>query len=548
MSEMNLNDNNIETEESSSEEQNSQPSEDKFSASEADSADSAADGAAPEAEEPAAPEPELSAPVGPENTEPEQAEPQPSPESAEYQYTSPRPETPRFSEPPRQESQQPQYQQSRGFYQPYGNEYVYSPQPPKKKSSVGKVVLIAIAAILSVFVISIGSISIYNYLISTGRIEGNSYLTLDRLRPANRETPPLDSYGNPSQEVNIGDDDDDDEFDNDVDIDDEESIETSEPTVIRDFPTLEQLAAPEDALSIPDIYEKVSPSVVGVSTEVYGGTQTGTGFVISEDGYIITNAHVIDGFIEVSIVDSEMNTFEAEVIGYDTQTDIAVLKVDPETIDLVPVEFGKSGELRIGELAIAIGNPPGFDYYGTMTTGIISGLNRSVTVSDKTMTLLQTNALINNGNSGGPLIDAYGRVIGITSVKINSYYGEGMGFAIPIDDALPIVENLIRYGYIPGRPSIGISGEDIDEITSWYYRTPKGVFIWGVEDGSGADKAGIKVGDTIIGADGESITSMNELTEIKNKHSVGDTMILTVYRDGENFDVRVTLGETTQNN
>lgn len=468
-----------------------------------------------------------------------------------YSYTVP---------PYQQQYQQQQYgsynqynpyqQPSQGYYQPNTNEYIYSPQPPKKKSNAGKAALIIIASMLAVFVIAVAGISAYTFI--------NGYDFKFGTNPfADQRGDSLTT--DPSEKIDVDkhafrQDEDEEEIDDDDD--DSRSVSSNKqnvasgPVQIRDFPSIEQLAAPDDAMSLPDIYDKVSPSVVGVSTTVRGGTQTGTGFVISDDGYIVTNAHVIDGYLSVMIVDSDLNEYEAEVIGSDTQTDIAVLRVDPEQYDLVPVEFGISSDLRIGEVAIAIGNPLGFELYGTITTGVISGLNREVTISDNTMTLMQTSASINNGNSGGPLIDAYGRVIGITSAKINTIYGESLGFAIPIDEAIPIVQNLIQYGYVIGRPSIGISAQDVTSLISLYYRLPQGVYVIDVTSGSGADDAGIIPGDVIIGIEGESITSMSELNNIKNKYKVGDTITLTIYRsadgvplNGENFDVDVVLTE-----
>lgn len=297
-------------------------------------------------------------------------------------------------------------------------------------------------------------------------------------------------------------------------------------------------------MGLPDIYDKVSPSVVGVSCTLPRGTATGTGIIISEDGYIITNAHVIEDAVSVMIVDNELNEYTATVIGSDEQTDLAVLKID--ATGLVACEFGSSKDLRIGELAVVIGNPLGFELYGTMTSGIISGLNRTINIGDKKMTLIQTNASINNGNSGGPLINSYGQIIGVTSAKVASIYGEGLGFAIPIDEAIPIINDLMKYGYVTGRPIIGISGEDINAITALYYRLPQGVCVRFVTPDSGAEAAGIKAGDIIIGANGQSITTMDELNAIKNNFSAGDTITLTIYRDNANMDVDIVLGEVTQ--
>lgn len=540
MSEFDVNDNDLTNEGGSPDTEYSlEPAENSYESEATDSTENAFEEAAPaeeifeEAEpaeasaepiyraEPApAPIPEP-APVPPTYTAPQYANPYQQPYPNNYQPYQQHPQT------------------SRGYYRPDTNEYVYSPNPPKKKGNGGKILLITIVCLLSAFVISVASISVYNFI---GLYTGSTGIN--------------DFYGGKDDKPNHSDTDD--KHDDLNDPDDPNNTEDNdiaakptitEPVAIRDYPNIEQLAAPEDAMSIPDIYDKVSPSVVGVSCSVRGGTQTGTGFVISEDGYIVTNAHVIENYISVMIVDSDLNEYEAEVIGSDAQTDIAVLKIDPSSRDLVAVDFGISGDLRIGELAIAIGNPLGFELYGTMTTGIISGLNRTVTIGDNTMNLLQTSATINHGNSGGPLIDAYGRVIGITSAKVDTTYGESLGFAIPIDEAIPIIESLIKYGYVPGRPSLGIfSSQDITSLFSLYYRLPEGVYVLAVTPGSGAEKAGIRAGDVIIGIAGESITSMDELNAIKNQYAVGDTVTLTIYRGGQNFDVDVVLSETTPEN
>ena len=419
----------------------------------------------------------------------------------------------------------------------YTNEYVYTPDAPaKKQTNAGRVILGIVAALLSIFVVVVVTVSVYSAILENNGIDIN----IDK----QQNNTVVDGEGKNPHKNLPG-----------VDITDENDPEVSEVPADdasttagnvsdREYPTLEQLAAPEDALSIPDIYDKVSPSVVGVSCTLGNSTATGTGIIISSDGYIITNAHVIEDAKTVMIVDSNADQYEATVIGYDTQTDLAVLKIEAE--GLVACEFGISGELRIGELAVAIGNPLGFDLYGTITSGIISGLNRTLTIGENTMNLIQTNASINSGNSGGPLIDAYGRVIGITSAKVASLYGEGLGFAIPIDEALPIINDLMEHGYVTGRPMIGISGEDITPIMSMYYRLPEGVYVRFIEPESGAEKAGIKAGDIVIGAAGETITNMDELNEIKNRYSAGDILTLTIYRDGKSIDVDVVLDEATQ--
>ena len=330
-----------------------------------------------------------------------------------------------------------------------------------------------------------------------------------------------------------------------------DSTNDSDPTetVRTNIPTLTQLASPEDALSIPEIVEKVSPSVVGISSTYSQDLATGTGIIMSEDGYILTNAHVVSGAIDVSVVlskelDSEQ--LDAEIIGCDDLTDIAVLKVDKD--DLPAAEFGISSDLVVGEVAVVIGHPLGFELQGSVTAGIISALDRELTVEDREMQLIQTDASINSGNSGGPLINAYGQVVGITSAKINSTYGEGLGFAIPIDNAMPIVEDLMKYGYVKGRPLVGISGENITEIYSQYYGIPQGFIVRSVTEGSGADKAGIVEGDIIIGINGELITTIEEFNSKKADFKAGDTISVSLYRDGKRMDVDVVLQENKPDN
>ena len=320
----------------------------------------------------------------------------------------------------------------------------------------------------------------------------------------------------------------------------------SQPVPDREIPTLEQLAALENALPLPEIVKKVSPSVVGVSTILNGGTASGTGFIISEDGYIVTNYHVIEGAqaVSVSLLQSEDGEeIPAQIIGGDEQTDIAVLKIDKT--DCVPVTLGKSSELIVGELAITIGNPLGSELSGTVTAGIISALNRKLTIEGREMNLIQTDASINSGNSGGPLINSYGQVVGITSAKVATAYGEGLGFAIPIDEALPIISDLIEHGYVKGRPIVGITGETISDIYAQYYDIPRGFIVREVVKNGPADKAGVQVGDIVIGIEGTLIENMDEFNEIKKNYKAGDTITISVYRNEKIVDLEITLAEDT---
>jgi serine protease Do len=235
-------------------------------------------------------------------------------------------------------------------------------------------------------------------------------------------------------------------------------------------------------------------------------------------------------------------------VGYDLETDLAVLKIDAK--GLTPAEFGDSDALQVGELVVAIGNPLGFELFGTTTCGIVSALNREVTINEKDMTLIQTDAAINSGNSGGPLLNCYGQVIGINSAKMSSTYGsatvEGLGFAIPISDAQDIINDLINYGYVAGRPQLGITGVNVTESDSERYSMPQGVYVYSVTEDSAAYEAGIRQGDIITSIAGQEITTMDELNEVKNEYNAGDTITIGLYRSGETLEVRLTLQEVTQ--
>lgn len=343
-----------------------------------------------------------------------------------------------------------------------------------------------------------------------------------------------------------------------------------------ELPGLFDIAARTDAKYLPDIVDDITPSVVGISSTFeytkgytswgFGGFQTapeqrtavgtGTGIISTEDGYIITNAHVIyygerddTGKVigeakEISVIFSDESEHDAKIIAYDIETDLAVLKID-ET-GLKPAAFGDSSELRVGELVIAVGNPLGFELFGSVTSGIVSALNRHISIDDKNMNLIQTDAAINSGNSGGPLLNSCGQVIGINSAKMSSSYGseasvEGLGFAIPINDAKVIIDDLINFKAVTGRPQIGISGVDVTEAYSSYLGIPMGVYVRSVAPGSAAENAGIIQGDVIIGINDQAVATMDELNKIKNTFKAGDTITLTISRKGEDIDLSLTL-------
>lgn len=307
--------------------------------------------------------------------------------------------------------------------------------------------------------------------------------------------------------------------------------------------------------TIQDVVTKVKDSVVEITTETttydtfygqYVQQSAGSGVIISEDGYIITNNHVIDGASDIKIRLTNEKTYEAKLIGKDSTLDVALLKIDEK--GLTPATFGNSGKLCVGQTAIVIGNPLG-QLGGTVTDGIISALDREIKLEGKTMNLLQTNAAVNPGNSGGGLFDANGNLIGIIVAKSSSSTSgtsvEGLGFAIPVNDVIDILEDLKTKGYVSGKAQLGISYVDVtDQESMFRYRVDKmGVYVSSVNEGSAAEKAGIKIYDCITKVDDEEITESTELREIILSHKAGDKIKLTIYRDGKEMEVDVTLDE-----
>lgn len=296
------------------------------------------------------------------------------------------------------------------------------------------------------------------------------------------------------------------------------------------------------------------PSVVGVSVKYYEqsmftgqlaeGESQGSGIIYSEDGYIITNYHVIEDAINsssaiVKITLSNEEEYEAEIVGSDEVTDLALLKIDAK--GLTAATFGKSSELEVGELAVAIGNPLGQEFAGSVTVGYVSALNRSITTDGRTYHVIQTDAAINPGNSGGALVNSKGEVIGINTVKISDETVEGIGFAIPSEDALKIIEELKISGKII-RPYIGIYGLDLDETTAKRNRLVEGIYVYQLYSDSPAAQAGIQKGDIIVEFDGQTVKTTQEINDIKNQKQIGDKVKIKVYRAGEYKEGEITLG------
>lgn len=301
-----------------------------------------------------------------------------------------------------------------------------------------------------------------------------------------------------------------------------------------------------DGMAGEDIYKKVNPSVVSVISTTSEGTGSGSGVIMSKDGYIITNNHVVDGAQSVSVQLSDGTSLDAEIIGTDEQTDLAVIKVTP-TSDLTAAEFGDSDELEPGEYAYAIGSPGGVQFANTITGGRISAINRDLTVNDRVMTLIQTDASINNGNSGGALINKYGQVVGITSAKLSgNAFGsatvEGMGFAIPINTAKDIVDELIQNGYVSGRPSIGITGQNVESADG----KVSGVQVYSIDSRAKAADEGLQVGDVITAVDGTPTPDMDKVNELKQDKKAGDKLTLSVYRisTGKTLNITITLTDS----
>lgn len=297
-------------------------------------------------------------------------------------------------------------------------------------------------------------------------------------------------------------------------------------------------------LSIQEIYQKVNPSTVTVLTGMSDGSaMVGTGVIFTEDGYILTNAHVIAGGSECYVVLDTGENHRARLLGLDEEKDLAVIKISAK--GLPAAEFGDSDALTVGDPVYAIGNPLGVELRGTLTDGIVSAINRDVYVDGVTMTLIQTNAALNNGNSGGPLINVYGQVVGINTMKMGSSSTtsvEGLGFAIPIASTAYMINDLIAYGEIHGEVMIGVSVQTVP-VTLDSGETA--LLIMDVTPGGPGDEAGLREGDLLLKADGEALTKSADLLRIRRRHDAGETLTLTYERNGKRSTVDVILREST---
>ena len=323
---------------------------------------------------------------------------------------------------------------------------------------------------------------------------------------------------------------------------DDYSREISIPTFhAEEGVTLELEAGHGPELTAQEIYQQVNPSVVTVSVTLgEDSASVGTGVIFTENGYILTNYHVLEGGSDCKVVLSTDREVPAMYVAGDAENDLAILKADLEGVPAA--RFGDSDQMTVGDKVYAIGNPLGWELRGTLTDGIVSAINRDVQVDDRTMTLIQTNAALNSGNSGGPLINAYGQVVGINTIKMSSAYSsiEGLGFAIPTSTIQRLVEELLAYGEV--HPS---QGPELG-VTVSRFGTQMADGVWGVEvisvsPGSAAEKAGVQAGDYIISAGGINIASSQDVLTARKQYQVGDEMPMTLWRDGRRVEVTLVL-------
>ena len=309
--------------------------------------------------------------------------------------------------------------------------------------------------------------------------------------------------------------------------------------------SLENISEVPGAISWQDVYEKVLPSVVSITCHDGLTTSSGTGVIMDAGGYIITNAHVVEDAVSIRVLLTDGRELTARCVGADMLSDLAVLRVTAS--GLVPAVFGDSDKLRVGDEVVAIGDPLGVELRGTMTNGIISGINRDIKSGNRTLTLMQTTAALNTGNSGGPLVNCYGQVVGINTMKIGDYASEGgvegLGFAIPITSVQTILEQLASKGYVAGRPDLGITGQEISTFYQFYYRMPAGILITEVAEGSSAAQQGLRRGDILLTLDGVAVTNLDILQEITYASTVGQELQATIYREGREIPLTLIMGE-----
>ena len=414
------------------------------------------------------------------------------------------------------EPQEPRYP---GTYQ------TGSTRPPKKSSGLVAFLLVMVILLLGVVtLLGVMNVKLFNQLqVKEETSTSIRFLpeeTVPETAPVAETAPETEAIAAPCSEEDIS-----------------LCIQTS-PTAPANMPM-------DSGISLQEIYKKNIPSVVSITTQGRSGGSTGTGVILSDKGYIVTNAHVVEDASSVSIQLTDDRIFQASLIGADEITDLAVLFIEAD--NLISAEFGDSSSLQVGDTVTAIGDPLGVEFRGSFTDGIISAINRDVAIDGRTMSLIQTNAALNSGNSGGPLINCYGQVIGINTMKIGAFTDsagvEGLGFAIPSATVKDVVDQLIDQGYVSGRPTLGIFGETLSSFYQRYYRLPAGLYITDVEPGSAAASVGIEPGDILLYIDEDRIITMDDMNNILYNRSVGDIVNAVIYRGGQQYSAELTLTE-----
>ncbi len=321
------------------------------------------------------------------------------------------------------------------------------------------------------------------------------------------------------------------------------------------------IVQPGNELSPKEIYDIACRQVVAISTEItttnfFGYTSSaavsGSGFIISPDGYILTNHHVIEdaarGGYAITVLMYDGTKYDATIVGYEADNDVAVLKID--AVDLDAAVLGDSDGLNVGDDVYAVGNPLGELEY-TMTRGMISARDRELSSTDSqtgvitSINMFQIDAAVNSGNSGGPVYDDHGEVVGIVTAKYSRTGVEGLGFAIPINDAVSIATDLITNGYVTGKAYMGITAQTVSSTVAQYYNMVEGAFVYSIEPGSCAEKCGLNVGDIIVSMDDKEITSSSSLTTEKKNYKAGDSAVLKVFRNGDYIELTITFDEQT---
>ena len=341
-------------------------------------------------------------------------------------------------------------------------------------------------------------------------------------------------------------------FESEAESKPEESSESETSEVSEEISQIYQTPEEYIRYGIADAIEKASDSVVSISvTRKYSGgfygeytsVENGSGVIISKNGYIATNCHVVEGAEKITVYLSDGTEYEAQVKGLDAKTDLAVVKIDPEK-ELSPAVFTKTENLRLGDFVFAIGNVLG-KYPGSVSFGIVSSLSRDVTVNGEGMTMLQTDAALNSGNSGGGLFDSHGYLIGIVAAKDTNDEAEGVGFAIPADVAKTVLEDIMTHGYVTGRPTLGFETVDITSLREATYYGVEwiGVYISSVEQESHGEIAGLRSRDYIYSVNNEVITTSDRLEEILQESKIGDTLLLEIWRGNDSIDVILIIGE-----